>query len=674
VILIVSVAFLQPLYATGSITGQGRFEKIAGNPSAGHVYLYEWDLFLSPHDNSMVGPCRRLGAPPGQLPTYDGYYRIDNLPAGAYSVYVNQPDFFASPRVVPNVQIIDAQQTLLNVDLDVDYSTYFKNTAGQQWTEWKWAWYQTFLATGTSVRGVSWVMAGWDQYIGDWAEVSILEDNANPDVRNWKVLGTKTENSIASDSDEWVRWPSGQILLTPGKKYAVKIWVNGGCAIYKRDKDASSYQHGIAYDESGSPKNYDLNVTVFVDRNNQMVTHTRLSYGPGSFVDTLNDTQWGQTFVAAGTCLAAVDLFAASGDMNFDLTWKVRQGGPSGPQIGPTKTTQGAYFASSTDLVGVSYNLDEVPLAPGQIYYIEVTDTLGFTPFVQETWNSYPDGAAFRRGGATGYDLAMTIVEYASQHLKTADLNNDGTVNLRDFSRLACYWRQDESSVDIAPAPFGDHMIDFQDLAVLSEHWLQAVGVLAHWRLDETAGIVAEDSAGDKDGTVYGDPLWQPTIGKINGALLLDGVDDYVSTPFVLNPADGPFSAFAWIKGGAPGEVIICQANGTTVYGGKEWLWADTSQGKLMTSLTDGNRFTRPLVSEFVITDGEWHQVGVVWDGSRRHLYGDGEELAWDTGGLANLVLSDGGLCLGASKTLDAAEFWSGLIDDVRIYNRAVSP
>jgi len=675
VILIVSAAFLQPLYATGSITGQGRFEKIAGNPAAGYVYLYEWDLFLSPPDNSMVGPCRRLGAPPGQPPTNDGYYRIDNLPAGTYSVYVNQPDFFASPKVVPNVQIVDGQQTLLNVDLDVDYSTYFKNTAGQQWTEWKWTWYQTFLATGTSVRGVSWVMAGWGEYNGDWAEVSILEDNGNPDVRNWRALGTKPENSIASDSDEWVRWPSGQIPITPGKKYAVKIWVNGGCAIYKRDKDASSYPNGRAYDENGISKNYDLNVTIFVDRNNQMVTHTRLNYGPGIFVDTLNDTQWGQTFVATGTCLAAVDLFAASSDTNFDLTWKVRQGGPLGPQIGPAKTTQGAYFASTTDLVGVSYSKDEVPLVPGQTYYIEVTDTLGFTPFVQEAWNSYSDGAAFRRGVATGYDLAMTIIEYASpQQLKTADLNNDGTINLRDFSKLVCYWQQDESSVDIAPEPFGDKIVDFQDLASLAKSWLTSPGLIAHWRLDETAGSVAEDSAGDKDGTVYGNPLWQPTGGAINGALQLDGTNDYVSTPFILNPASGPFTAFAWVKGGSAGQVVISQAASLILPGGKDWLCADPLQGRLMTALTDGSMLTSPLVSEFVITDGDWHRIGVAWDGSRRHLYADGAEVAKDTGTIANLVSWDRGLYLGAGRTLGAGTFWSGLIDDVRIYNKAVNP
>ena len=35
---------------------------------------------------------------------------------------------------------------------------------------------------------------------------------------------------------------------------------------------------------------------------------------------------------------------------------------------------------------------------------------------------------------------------------------------------------------------------------------------------------------------------------------------------------------------------------------------------------------------------------------------------------------SDAGLHIGAGKSLEAGSFWSGLIDDVRIYNRAVTP
>ena len=393
----------------GTISGHGRIERIAGNPSMGYKELYEWDLFLSPSDDSMVGPSRRLGAPPGQVPTGDGYYRIDGLPAGTYSAYVNQPDFFASPKVVANVQVPQSGQVRVNVDLDVDYSTYFRDNG--QWTDWQWDWYQTFTATGTAVRGVSWVMAGWGQYNGKTARVRVLEDNGNANVRNWTRIGEATDSNLSSDSDEWVRWTSGDVPMTPGQQYAVNVHIDGGMAIYKRNKDGQSYQGGRAYDQNGNPQNFDMCMTVFTDRDD-LVTHTSKSSGPGDFNGGLYDTRWGQTFVATGRSLAAVDLFAASGMSDLELTWRIREGGPNGPLLGPTKKTRGAYFASSTDLVGVSYNPGEVRLVPGETYYIDAFQPAGFTPYVQQPRERYADGTAFRNGSPVGHDLSMTIVEY----------------------------------------------------------------------------------------------------------------------------------------------------------------------------------------------------------------------------------------------------------------------
>jgi hypothetical protein len=194
------------------------------------------------------------------------------------------------------------------------------------------------------------------------------------------------------------------------------------------------------------------------------------------------------------------------------------------------------------------------------------------------------------------------------------------------------------------------------------------------WMLDEAEGDIAHDIAGDNHGKLYGGPAWQPVGGKIGGALLLDGIDDYVSTDFVLDPANGPFSVFAWINGGSAGQVVISQANGTG--SGEIWLGADALLGKLMTGLVPppaGRFVLQPLVSEFVITDNQWHNIGFVWDGSYRTLYADGAEVAKDTA-IQNLLKSaDGGLYIGAGKTLEPMAFFSGLIDDVRIYNMAVT-
>ncbi|MHC4426578.1 MAG: hypothetical protein ACYSYV_10835 [Planctomycetota bacterium] len=120
---------------------------------------------------------------------------------------------------------------------------------------------------------------------------------------------------------------------------------------------------------------------------------------------------------------------------------------------------------------------------------------------------------------------------------RVIDFNKDGKVDLKDFCKLAQYWHQDESSVGFAPLPVGDGRVDFKDLAVLAECWLKDFRLVAHWRLDETTGNVAHDSAGGHDGACHGEPLWQPTGGKVGGALEFDGRNDYVSTSFGLNPA-----------------------------------------------------------------------------------------------------------------------------------------
>ena len=78
------------------------------------------------------------------------------------------------------------------------------------------------------------------------------------------------------------------------------------------------------------------------------------------------------------------------------------------------------------------------------------------------------------------------------------------------------------------------------------------------------------------------------------------------------------------------------------------------------------------MQSQTNITDGQWHRIGFVWDGSKRALYVDGIIAAEDT--QDSLGVSDGGLNFGCDKVMEAGTFWSGLIDDVRVYNRVVIP
>ena len=81
-----------------------------------------------------------------------------------------------------------------------------------------------------------------------------------------------------------------------------------------------------------------------------------------------------------------------------------------------------------------------------------------------------------------------------------------------------------------------------------------------------------------------------------------------------------------------------------------------------------------PLESESIITDGQWHHIGLVYnrDTFKRHLYVDGVEVAKDTD-YVGWTSWDGGLYFGAGRGLDPPSFFFGLIDDVRIYDMALS-
>jgi Tol biopolymer transport system component len=282
--------------------------------------------------------------------------------------------------------------------------------------------------------------------------------------------------------------------------------------------------------------------------------------------------------------------------------------------------------------------------------------------------NVSADGRTFyftsnRPGGYGSFDIWQAPI------IPTVDFNGDGKVDIQDLLRLIESWGKDDPSVDIGPMPWGDGKVDEKDLEVLMRYWQQEVlpvSLIAYWNLDEAEGFVAADKAGTNNGTLVGDPIWQPSGGKVKGALQLDGSDDYVTTDSVLDPAAGPLSVFAWVKGGGPGQVILSQA------GGANWLMAGDPGGVLATELKESGRKGKPLVSAAVITDGAWHRVGLVWDGSNRILYVDDIEVVKDT--QANLPSSGGGLYIGGGSSLALGTFWSGLIDDVRIYDRAVKP
>jgi subtilisin family serine protease len=248
------------------------------------------------------------------------------------------------------------------------------------------------------------------------------------------------------------------------------------------------------------------------------------------------------------------------------------------------------------------------------------------------------------------------------------DLNSDWQVDEQDLAILDAAIDVNDLSADIAPAKKRDGVVDADDLELLTRYLgtvIPEMGLIAHWQMDEVEGETAQEVINYHDGTLHGGAIWQPSGGVLGGALQFDGVDDYVSAKYVFNPSAGSFSVLVWVKGGASRQVVLSQA------GGASWLAMMPVTGYLMSGLKAPSG-GKELYTQVVVTDGDWHRIGLVRDGKNRILYVDAVEVGRDT--QASLAGSTGNITIGAGSTLAPGTFWSGLIDEVRIYDRAVKP
>ncbi len=199
------------------------------------------------------------------------------------------------------------------------------------------------------------------------------------------------------------------------------------------------------------------------------------------------------------------------------------------------------------------------------------------------------------------------------------------------------------------------------------------------WKLDnEGFGVAVVDSSGhDHHGSLHGDPLWIPGYGGM--ALEFDGVDDYVNIDGYkgINAIDGvqqPFTIANWFRiapGASDGNVEMVTW-GTSA--GQQRLTWRVHQGRLRTEHASGN-----LRGNTYVDDDEWHHGAlVVTEGANLRpdvtkLYVDGVEDSTFSGSDNTYNLTPNvDVRLGMSGPQNG-RYWPGALDDVRLYDRALS-
>ncbi len=211
-------------------------------------------------------------------------------------------------------------------------------------------------------------------------------------------------------------------------------------------------------------------------------------------------------------------------------------------------------------------------------------------------------------------------------------------------------------------------------------------GLVGWWKLDEGSGTSATDSSGNNNiGTLTNGPTW--VSGKKAGAVNFDGADDSINAANSASLTDvnlgSQLSISVWFKrnvvsGGWIGVVTKAGASGLRNY---ELGFAGGSLGTSSNALAfayrnDTNTSWIVYATSATYSDSRWHHAAValtIGTPASVKIYVDGvvSAGAWTNGsGTETPYNSNGTLYIGRTEQ---PEFFSGYLDDVRVYNRALS-
>lgn len=198
-------------------------------------------------------------------------------------------------------------------------------------------------------------------------------------------------------------------------------------------------------------------------------------------------------------------------------------------------------------------------------------------------------------------------------------------------------------------------------------------GLILHYTFNGNAN----DTTGNGyDGIVYGATLTVDRFGNPDSAYSFDGIDDYID----MGSRSGgysSFSEFAWVRADTleSGNNFIQSSN---------WYVNDPlgDDGGFQLSITNGyikswvnqpDRTDSSVLSGPYVDLDEWYLVGFTWDGSTHRLYLNGFEVASES--YTGYIGTSDKNSLVAAKHYGSGltGFFDGDIDNLRIYNRALT-
>ncbi len=192
-------------------------------------------------------------------------------------------------------------------------------------------------------------------------------------------------------------------------------------------------------------------------------------------------------------------------------------------------------------------------------------------------------------------------------------------------------------------------------------------------------GDAADATTNGYDGTVVDATLITNRFGDVDSAYYFDGVNDRIDLPVdVLNfERNVPFSQSFWIKTGdndAGNNIIAKMQSSGSIRGLNVVLYNGQLRAHLISDASSNNKIQ--VNGTTVLSDDQWHHVIIAYDGSSMaagvtfFVDGNLESTTTVFDALRGTILNSVTPTVGSRSS---SSYYTGVIDDIRIYNRALS-
>ena len=330
-------------------------------------------------------------------------------------------------------------------------------------------------------------------------------------------------------------------------------------------------------------------------------------------------------------------------------------------------------------------------LALGTTYYWRIDEKQADgTTYQGDTWSfSIPSQKAQNAGPADGVTFVPTDTKlewmggfgvklhhvYFGENVADVEAGIGGTYKGPAASRtynpapLAAntvyYWRIDEFDGS------DTHEGDIWSFKTRPDITIYDPNLVAWWKLDDDgSGIVVDSSGYNHHGTIHDDPQYVP--GYDGDALEFDGSGDYVRMDGYKGVlGSNPFTITAWIRTATNGQMISWGNTGSA-----HKVEFRVNAGRLRCDTNGGN-----VQGDTNILDDQWHHVAVsvienaTISSGDVTLYLDGQDdtrISSDTEVFD--IESNYDVKIGQMYDLSSSRWFVGAIDDIRIYDKVLTP